>query len=95
MKIRWSRKAISDLKSIRDYIAKDSPAAAQRVAARIKEATIRLTKFPHSGRPGRVPGSRELVIPGTSYIAAYRIQGEEVQIASVLHGRQRWPQSFR
>jgi toxin ParE1/3/4 len=95
MKIRWSRKAISDLKSIRDYIAKDSPAAAQRVAARIKEATIRLTKFPHSGRPGRVPGSLELVIPGTSYIAAYRVQGDHVEIAAVLHGRQNWPETFR
>ena len=34
------------------------------------------------------------VIPGTSYVTAYIIQGDEVQIAAVLHGRQDWPESF-
>ena len=94
MKIRWSPTAVSDLESIRDYIARDSPSAARKVADRIKESVSRLINFPLSGRAGRVPGTRELVVPGTSYIAAYTIQGDEVQIAAVLHGRQRWPESF-
>jgi toxin ParE1/3/4 len=94
MKVRWAPKAISDLESIRDYIAQDSPAAAHKVAAKIKKATIRLANFPQSGRAGRVPGTRELVIPGTSRIAAYRVQGDHVEIAAVLHGRQNWPESF-
>lgn len=94
MKIRWSPTAISDLKAIREYIAKDSPTAAIKVATRIKEAAERLANFPLSGRAGRVPGTRELVIPGTSYIAAYAIQGDEVLIAAVLHGRQNWPESL-
>src|ERR1017187_301532 len=94
MKIRWSPTAVSDLKSIREYIAKDSPPAARKVATRIKVAAKRLAICPLSGRAGRVPGTRELVIPGTSYIAAYSIQGDEVLIAAVLHGRQNWPESF-
>jgi toxin ParE1/3/4 len=94
MIIRWSPTAVSDLESIRDYIARDSPLAASKVANRIKESVNRLINFPLSGRAGRVPGTCELVIPGTSYIAAYIIQDDEVQIASVLHGRQRWPESF-
>jgi addiction module RelE/StbE family toxin len=94
MIVRWSPTAVSDLKSIREYIAHDSPSAARKVANRIKESVNRLIHFPLSGRVGRVSGTRELVIPGTSYIVAYRIQGAEVQIASVLHGRQRWPDSF-
>ena len=94
MKIRWSPTAVSDLKSIRNYIAKDSPTAARKFATRIKEAAERLANFPLSGRAGRVPGTRELVIPGTSYIAAYAIQGDEVLIPAVLHGRQNWPESF-
>jgi addiction module RelE/StbE family toxin len=94
MKIRWSPTAVSDLESIREYIARDSPSAARKVANRIKESVNRLCNFPLSGRAGRVPGTRELVIPGTSYIAAYILQGDKVQIASVLHGRQRWPESF-
>jgi addiction module RelE/StbE family toxin len=94
MKIRWSPTAVSDLESIREYIAKDKPSAARKVANRIKESANRLIDFPLSGRVGRVPGTRELVIPGSSYIAAYAIQGDDVLIASVLHGRQNWPETF-
>ena len=94
MSIRWSPTAVSDFESIRDYIARDSPLAARKVATLIKESVNLLINFPLSGRAGRVQGTRELVIPGTSYIAVYIIQGDEVQIASVLHGRQRWPEFF-
>jgi addiction module RelE/StbE family toxin len=94
MKIRWSPTAVSDLKSIREYIASDNPTAARKVAARIKQAANRLMNFPMSGRAGRVPGTRELVIPGTSYIAAYSVQSDKIEIAAVLHGRQNWPDKF-
>jgi toxin ParE1/3/4 len=94
MKIRWSPTAVADLESIRDYIARDSPTAARKVANRIKESVHRLANFPLSGRTGRVPGTRELVIPETSYLAAYTIQGDEVRIAALLHGKQLWPESF-
>ncbi len=94
MKIRWSPTAVSDLESIRQYIAQDSPTSAHTVADRIREAVNRLGDFPLSGRAGRVPETRELVIPGTSYIVAYAVHGEDVLIAAVLHGRQSWPQSF-
>ncbi|MGA2349218.1 MAG: type II toxin-antitoxin system RelE/ParE family toxin [Terracidiphilus sp.] len=94
MKISRSPTAVSDLEAIREYIAKDNSSAARKVANRIKESVNRLIRFPLSGRVGRLPGTRELVVPGTSYIAAYTIQGDELRIASVLHGQQRWPESF-
>ena len=95
MKIRWSPTAVSDLVAIRNYISRDNPRAARKISNRIKESISRLINFPLSGRVGRVPGTRELVIPGTSYVAAYTIHGDEVQIAAVLHGRQNWPEFFR
>ena len=49
---------------------------------------------PHMGRAGRVPGTRELVIPQTPYIVPYRVQGEVIQILRVYHGARRWPDSF-
>jgi toxin ParE1/3/4 len=94
MKIRWSPTALSDVVSIREYIAQDSPRAAQKVSRTIRDAVERLRSFPLSGRVGRIPGTRELVIPGTSYVAAYKINPDEVVVAAVLHGRQRWPKSF-
>ncbi|HWG20762.1 MAG TPA: type II toxin-antitoxin system RelE/ParE family toxin [Terracidiphilus sp.] len=67
----------------------------QRFPKRIKDAVNRLSDFPLSGRAGRIPETRELVIPGTSYIAAYTIQRDEVLIAAVLHGRRNWPESLK
>ena len=46
------------------------------------------------GRPGRVADTRELIISGTPYIVPYRIKGEFVQIITVLHSAQRWPDRF-
>jgi toxin ParE1/3/4 len=64
MKVRWSRRAIRRLASIHDYIAKDSPLAAARVAAAIVETTLYLERMPLLGRVGRIEGTRKLVIPG-------------------------------
>jgi addiction module RelE/StbE family toxin len=90
MKIVWSRRAIQHLTHVREYIAKDSPKAAQEIATRILEAVERLADYPNLGRPGRKPGIRELVIPKTRYIIPYRVRGECVELIAVFHGRQRW-----
>ena len=61
MNIIWSPEAIDDLISRRAYIAQDDPAAARRVASRIvHDVEQLLPENPQMGRPGRVPGTREL-----------------------------------
>jgi len=52
-----------------------------------------LPNNPHI-RPGRVPGTRELVIPQTLYIVPYRVQRDVIQILRVYDGARRWPDSF-
>jgi toxin ParE1/3/4 len=95
MNIVWSPEAIQDLISLRAYIAEDSPAGARRIALRIlHDIEYLLPDNPHIGRPGRVPGTRELVIPRTPYIVPYRMQGASIQILRVYHGARRWPDSF-
>ena len=95
MNIVWSPEAIQDLISLRAYIAEDSPAGARRIVLRIlHDIEYLLPDNPHIGRPGRVPGTRELVIPRTPYIVPYRVQGEVIQILRVYHGARRWPDSF-
>lgn len=59
---------------------------------RIQAQIARLAQFPESGRPGRIEGTRELVISGTPFIAAYRIAGNTIRILRVLHGAQQWPE---
>ncbi len=49
---------------------------------------------PEMGRPGRVPGTRELVIPRTPFIVPYRLVGNTIQILRVFHGTRRWPEAF-
>ena len=94
MRLTWTRTAFQDLKHLHDYIADDNPDAARKIVSRIREAASHLRRNPRIGRAGRVPETRELVITGTPYIVAYRIEGQQVQIVAVIHGAQRWPDSF-
>ena len=95
MNIQWSDEAVDDLRSLHAYVAKDNPAAAQKMALMIVEAVETLLPGnPHIGRPGRVTGTRELVVPQTPYIVPYRIKADMIQVLRVYHGARRWPDSF-
>jgi toxin ParE1/3/4 len=94
MRLEWSRLAQADRNAIFDYIEADSAQAAITVDDRIRTQVEGLMRFPASGRPGRVEGTRELVIDHTPYIAAYRVSGDTVRILRVLHGAQRWPEDI-
>jgi len=94
MRVRWSLPAINHLIAIRDYIASDNPAAANRVATDIMNAVDRLATFPRMGRQGRNAGFRELVISGLPYIVAYRIVDGLIDVSSVIHTSQQWPEEL-
>ena len=95
MKIVWSPEAVEDLVSLRAYIAEDSPATAQRTVRLIIGSIEQLLPDnPRMGRAGRVPGTRELVIPRTPDIVPYRLQRTTIQISRVYHAARRWPDSF-
>jgi toxin ParE1/3/4 len=68
MNIEWSPAAIADLRAVYDYIAEKNIAAAQKVVKRIKDSIQHLARFPLSGRPGRVPETRELAIYETPFL---------------------------
>jgi addiction module RelE/StbE family toxin len=88
--IRWTRRALRRLDGIGAYIAKDDPAAAKAVT-RIVAAIERLASQPALGRPGRLPGTRELVLADISYIIAYRVNGADIEILTIMRSAQRWP----
>ena len=91
MRLRWTEDAINDIASIRSYIEKDKPQAAKAVVKRILAATEKLIEHPDTGRPGRIPGTRELTIVNTPYIIPYRVRGDFIDLLRVFHGAMRWP----
>lgn len=95
MNIVWSPQAIVDLVALRAAISEDNPRAAQAVALRILALIENvLAHNPAAGRPGRVLGTRELVVTGTPYIVPYRIRSDTLEILRVYHGARRWPDAF-
>ncbi len=93
MRIEWTRRALRELAGIGDYIAQHNPRAAARVVNAIHSRTLRLlADNPFIGRPGDIKGTRELVVPGTPYIVAYRVQDTQIDILFVQHGAREWPE---
>ncbi len=91
MRIVWSLFAIEDREAIFAYIEADSSRAAARIDDGIEAQVELLATSPEVGRPGRVSGTRELVIQRTPYVAAYRVEAESIRVLRVLHGAQQWP----
>jgi addiction module RelE/StbE family toxin len=87
-KLLWTSPALDDLREMREYVSRDKPAAAQKLARAIKQAVLRLREHPHSGRV--VPelsqrGYREVIVP--PYRIIYEVQPQQVIILRVWHGR--------
>ncbi len=94
-RVVWSRDALDELIDIATYIARDNPAAARRVAERLRQEGRSLGNAP-LGRPGRIPGTYEKVVRRLPYIIAYVLGespdgSEEVVILRVIHGARDWP----
>jgi plasmid stabilization system protein ParE len=91
MKLRWLRLALRELEEEAAYIARDDERTAALVVKRIFEAVSKLPSEPGMGHPGRIPGTRELVVRQTHYIVPYRVRGEEVQILRIFHTARKRP----
>jgi plasmid stabilization system protein ParE len=94
MQVRWSGKALLNLDDAVEYLAADNPTMAAEVAQRIWNAAQQLADQPGMGRPGRVAGTRELVISGLPYILPYVEEGTAVIILRAMHASMKWPKKF-
>lgn len=93
MNVLWVERAEADLNGIFDYLIDEEPAAAVRIYGLINERASLLAQYPGLGRPGRIVGTRELVIPQTPYVVAYTVDltiGAVIMLR-VLHGAREWP----
>jgi plasmid stabilization system protein ParE len=90
MEVIWSKRAEQGLASIIEFIARDNVRAALEMDVVLQNAADGLVIFPHKGKPGRVPGTRELVAH-EHYILVYRLADNAVYIVTALHTSMRWP----
>jgi addiction module RelE/StbE family toxin len=91
----WTDQAVGQLDQAHDYIAlSNGEEVAGLITLRIVASIQQLDAFPMSGRPGRAPGTRELVISNTPFIAAYAVDRQRIVILALYHGAQRWPETF-
>lgn len=94
MRVRWLRTALRNLDAEAGHIALDEPRAAQLVVGRVLAAVAMLAEQPGLGRPGRVPGTRELVVKRARYVVPYRVRGEIVEVLRVFYTSRRPPERW-
>ena len=85
MQVQWTNKAKTRLEEIEAYIAQGSPAAAKKVILTI---AIQLSKYPDSGKPGRLMGTRELLFSDAPYLVVYTVRNNTVTILTIFHTAQ-------
>ncbi|MBB4482513.1 type II toxin-antitoxin system RelE/ParE family toxin [Rhizobium etli] len=93
MRLIWRGKAAADRKRAIQFIADQNIGAAISQLDEIERQTDLLIDQPEIGRPGRIEGTRELVISRTSFIVIYRVRQKlkQVEILRLVHGAQKWP----
>jgi plasmid stabilization system protein ParE len=91
-RIEWSPRSVSDLGSIRDYIALDSPLYADLVVRRLVAAAERLSQYREIGRivPERSePQLRERIV--RPFRIVYRVSPDLVEIVTVFRSSRHFP----
>lgn len=93
MRVLWLERAEDDRNQVFHYLLERDIDAAHRTYEAIRYQVARLAEYPNLGRPGRVPGTRELPITRTPYLVAYTVDRgiDAVVILRVLHGARLWP----
>jgi toxin ParE1/3/4 len=94
MQIKWLNKALDNLDEAYDYLHQENPAVAQAFVQEVYRATQLLLDNPAQGRPGRVPGTRELILQRYPYLIPYRVVDNQIQVLRVFHTRQQPPSSW-
>lgn len=90
MRVVWTREAEQDRDDVWEYIAADSVSAAARMDELFSDAAAQLADFPELGRPGKIPGTREL-IPHENYRLVYEIVGDTAWMLALVHTARLWP----
>jgi len=94
MQVEWLRTALKNLDDEATYIAIENPKAAAEFVQAILASVDHLARFPATGREGRLPGTREWVMPDCPYLIPYRVRQDRLQVLRVFHTRRLPPSSW-
>jgi len=96
MEIRWLRTALDNLDQEATFIAREDPEAARIVVRRVVQTVSLLAGNPGLGRPGRLPGTHEILVPRTRYLIPYRVRPrlQRIEILRVFHMSRRLPSQW-
>ncbi|MFJ2357529.1 type II toxin-antitoxin system RelE/ParE family toxin [Pseudomonas fluorescens] len=94
MRVEWLRTALKNLDDEAAYIAIENPQAASEFVQAILDCVDHLTRFPASGREGRLPGTREWALPDRPYLIPYRVRQGRLQVLRVFHTRRLPPRTW-
>ena len=83
-RVVYSRHTAAEAEEITAFLAEHSQAAANRFARALERAEQQLSRFPNSGAPGLLPGTRRLILGN---VVSYRRRGNDVEIFAVRHAR--------
>jgi len=94
MTVIWSAASVRHLHEVVDYLQGESARGTVTIRRRILDTVRRIGQMPHSGRTGRIEGTREAVVPRSPYIVVYQVSAQAVEVLGIWHGARQWPESF-
>ncbi|MDG2738361.1 type II toxin-antitoxin system RelE/ParE family toxin, partial [Vibrio parahaemolyticus] len=84
MQIKWLKKALINLEHSAEYLQEQNPQSARDFVKEVHELTELLKANPAMGRPGRVFGTRELILQKFPYLIPYRVKDNRIEILRVF-----------
>jgi toxin ParE1/3/4 len=94
MKVIWSAASMRHLQQIIEYLQGESSGGAFTMRRRILQTVDRVSQMPHSGRIGRIDGTREAMVPHSPFIVVYEVSKQSIDILGIWHTARQWPESF-
>lgn len=91
MKLRYARRARTDIDGIYENISQHDRRAAGAVVRRIRAVSQLLVKYPGLGRPTDMAGVRVFPIVPFPYLIYYRVAADALEVIHVRHGRRDIP----
>jgi toxin ParE1/3/4 len=91
VKLRYARRARTDIDGIHEYISQHDRRAAVAVVRRIRSVGELLAKYPDLGRSTDMAGVRVFPIVPFPYLFYYRVTGDALEVIHVRHGRRDAP----